>query len=72
MSWQRLRTLMLREVRATLRDPFTLGMLIAVPLAALLVFGFTLSTEAKGIGLGVYDQSETTASRRILADIIAT
>ena len=72
MSWQRLRTLMLREVRATLRDPFTLGMLIAVPLAALLVFGFTLSTEAKGLGLGVYDQSETTASRRILADIVAT
>jgi len=72
MSWQRLRTLMLREVRATLRDPFTLGMLIAVPLAALLVFGFTLSTEAKGLGLGVYDQSETTASRRVLADIVAT
>jgi ABC-2 type transport system permease protein len=72
MSWQRLRTLMLREVRATLRDPFTLGMLIAVPLAALLVFGFTLSTEAKGLGLGVYDQSQTTASRRILADLVAT
>lgn len=72
MSWRRLVTLMVREVRATLRDPFTLGMLIAVPLAALLIFGFTLSTEAKGLGLGVYDQSQTTASRRVLADIVAT
>jgi ABC-2 type transport system permease protein len=72
MSRRRLLTLMVREVRATLRDPFTLGMLIAVPLAALLVFGFTLSTEAKNLGLGVYDQSQTAASRRILSDIAAT
>jgi ABC-2 type transport system permease protein len=72
MSRRRLFTLMVREVRATLRDPFTLGMLIAVPLAALMVFGFTLSTEAKNLGLGVYDQSQTTASRRVLADIVAT
>lgn len=72
MSRRRLLTLMVREVRATLRDPFTLAMLIAVPLAALLVFGFTLSTEAKGLGLGVYDQSRTAASRRVLADIAAT
>ncbi|HSP97150.1 MAG TPA: ABC transporter permease [Candidatus Dormibacteraeota bacterium] len=72
MRWRRLQTLMVREVRATLRDPFTLGMLVAVPLAALLVFGFTISTEVKGIGLGVYDQSQTAASRRVLADIVAT
>ncbi len=72
MSWRRLVTLMVREVRATLRDPFTLGMLIAVPLAALMVFGFTLSTEAQGLGLGVCDQSRTVASRRVLADIVAT
>lgn len=72
MSRRRLLTLMVREVRATLRDPFTLGMLIAVPLAALMVFGFTLSTEAKNLGLGVYDQSQTAASRRVLSDILAT
>jgi ABC-2 type transport system permease protein len=72
MSRRRLLTLMLREVRATLRDPFTLTILIAVPLAALLIFGFTLSTEARGLGLGVLDQSQTAASRRILADIAAT
>ena len=45
MSWRRLRTLLRREVRATLRDPFTVTILIAVPLVALLAFGFTLSTE---------------------------
>jgi ABC-2 type transport system permease protein len=63
---------MQREVRATLRDPFTLGILVAVPLAALLVFGFTLSTEVQGLGLGVLDQSQSAASRRVLADLEAT
>lgn len=72
MSWRRLATLMQREVRATLRDPFTLTILVTVPLAALLVFGFTLSTEVHGLGLAVVDQSRTAASRRILADIEAT
>ena len=72
MSWRRLLTLMQREVRATLRDPFTLGILVAVPLAALLVFGFTLSTEPHGLAIGVFDQSQTAASRRVLADIDAT
>ncbi len=42
MSWRRLRTLLVREVRATLRDPFTLTILIAVPLAALLAFSFVV------------------------------
>jgi ABC-2 type transport system permease protein len=71
MSWRRLRTLVVREVRATLRDPFTLTILIAVPLVALLAFGFVLSTEVKGLRLAVLDGSETPASRRLLADLAA-
>src|SRR5438477_8654173 len=71
MSWRRLRTLLRREVRATLRDPFTVTILIAVPLGALLVFGFVLSTEVKGLALGVRDQSASPASRRLLADLAA-
>ena len=36
MNWRRLRTLMRREVLATFRDPFTVTILITVPLVALL------------------------------------
>jgi ABC-2 type transport system permease protein len=71
MRWQRLITLIRREARATLRDPFTVIMLIAVPLVALLVFGFTLSTEVHDLALGVLDESQTAASRRVLADLRA-
>lgn len=71
MSWRRLRTLLIREVRATLRDPFTVTILIAVPLAALLTFSFVISTEVKGLRLGVLDGDGSAASRRLVAELAA-
>lgn len=71
MSWRRLRTLLLREVRATLRDSFTVTVLVTVPLAALLAFGFVLSTEVHGLRLGVLDAADTAASRRLVAELAA-
>lgn len=71
MSWRRLRTLMRREVLATFRDPFTMTILVTVPLAALLVFGYVLSTEVDHLALGVLDESDSVASRRLVADLAA-
>jgi ABC-type multidrug transport system ATPase subunit/ABC-type multidrug transport system permease subunit len=68
---RRLRALLQREARATLRDPFTVTILIAVPLAALLAFGMTLSTEVKELALGVHDANGTAASRRLTAELAA-
>jgi ABC-2 type transport system permease protein len=71
VSLRRLRTLLQREVRATLRDPFTVSVLIAVPLVALLTFSSVLSTEVRGLELGVLDASDSRASRRIVAELAA-
>lgn len=71
MSWRRLRTLMRREARATLRDPFTVTILVAVPLASLLVFGFVLSTEVEDLPLGVVDFSQSAAGRQVVAELAA-
>ena len=71
MNWRRLRTLMRREVLATLRDPFTVTILITVPLGTLLLFGYVLSTEVKGLSLGVLDSNRTSASRRLVAELRA-
>lgn len=71
MSFRRLYVLMLREARATLRDPFTLTILVVVPLAALLLFSMVLSTQVRGIALGVLDTSRSAAARRLLADLTA-
>lgn len=71
MSPRRLRALLVREARATLRDPFTVTVLIAAPLVALLAFSSVLSTEVDGLRLGVHDASRTAASRRIVAEVAA-
>lgn len=71
MSLRRLGVLMLREARATLRDPFTLAILVLVPLGALLLFSSVMSTEVRGITLGVVDASDSPLSRRLLADLQA-
>ena len=72
MKARRLYTLVRREVNATLRDPFTLGVLIAVPLVALLLFGFILSTKVEDMRIGVFDASRSSASRRLIADLGAS
>jgi ABC-2 type transport system permease protein len=70
-SARRLRTLMLREVRATLRDPFTIFVMISVPLGSLLAFGFIVSTEVHGIRLGIFDGASSALSRRLIAELTA-
>jgi ABC-2 type transport system permease protein len=71
MNWRRLRTLMRREVLATFRDPFTVTILITVPIVALLLFGYVLSTEVQGLSLGVLDANRTSASRRLVSELKA-
>jgi ABC-2 type transport system permease protein len=71
MNWRRLRTLIRREMLATYRNAFTMTVLITVPLAAMLVFGFILSTEVRHLALGVHDADASPASRRLIADLAA-
>jgi len=72
MSGRRLWTLVRREVRATFRDPFTVSILIAVPLVALLAFSSVISTEVHHLGLAVLDADQSQESRRLVADIASS
>jgi ABC-2 type transport system permease protein len=71
MNIRRLWTLVRREVQATFRDPFTITILVSVPIAALMLFGFVLATNVKHLSLGLYDAARTDASRRLVADLAA-
>jgi ABC-2 type transport system permease protein len=71
LSRRRLRALLLREVRATLRDRFTVVILVAVPVVALLLFGFILTTDVEDLALGVRDDAQSAASRRLIAELSA-
>ena len=70
-SLRRIATLVRREVQTTLRDRFTLFILVTVPLASMLAFGFIVSTEVHGIRLGVVDAAQSALSRRIVAELEA-
>jgi ABC-type multidrug transport system permease subunit len=71
MNRRRLWTLVRREVQATFRDPFTVTILVSVPIAALLLFGFILATDVKHLSLGLYDGARSASSRRLVADLAA-
>lgn len=72
MNLRRLRTLVRREVQATLRDPFTLTILVTVPIVGLMLFGFVLATDVNHLALGLYDGARSMASRRLVADLAAS
>jgi ABC-2 type transport system permease protein len=72
VSGRRLRTLLVREVRATLRDPFTVACLMLVPILALLAFGYILATDVSNLSLGVHDASASASSRRLVAELAAS
>src|SRR5262249_52375500 len=69
---RRLRTRVRRGVQATLRDPFTVTILVTVPIAALMLFGFVLATDVDHLTLGLYDGARSAASRRLVADLAAS
>ena len=72
MSLRRLWILMRREALATLRDPFTISILVLVPLMALLLFSSIMSTEVRGLSLGILDLSNGPVSRRIVRELAAS
>jgi len=70
MSWNRIRTIMVKELRQTSRDPATLGMLLVLPLFLLLMFGFAINLDTKHIRLAVLDRDRTPYSRDFLQSFL--
>ncbi len=57
---------MVKEFRQIRRDPTTLGMLLVLPIALIVLIGYALNFDVKHIPLAVFDQSKTAASRDFL------
>ncbi len=72
MNWQRLSAIIVKEVRQLRRDRITLGMIIGVPVLQLILFGYAINVNPRGLSAGVADQANTSASRAAVMDMIAT
>jgi ABC-2 type transport system permease protein len=67
-----LKPIIIKEFRQIRRDPTTLGMLLILPTALIVLVGYALNFDVKHIPLAVYDQSRSAQSRAYLQQFAHT
>ena len=67
-----LRPIIKKEFRQIRRDPTTLGMLLVLPSALIVLVGYALNFDVKHISLAVFDQNRTSESRAFLRQFANT
>lgn len=61
-----LRPIIIKEFRQIRRDPTSLGMLLVLPAALIVLVGYALNFDVKHIPLAIFDQDKTSSSRAYL------
>ena len=61
-----------KEVRQLARDRVTVGLIVGIPTIQLLLFGYAINFDVRGVSTAVLDQSRTSLSRRLVGDLGAT
>ena len=64
---RRLVAVVVKEIRQVRRDPFSLGMLIALPAFMLVLYGFALNFDVRHVRLAVQDRDQSARSRELVA-----
>jgi ABC-2 type transport system permease protein len=72
MSLRRILAMMRKEVIQVWRDPFSLLIIIAMPLIQLVIYGYGVNLDVKHIPLCVYDRDGTQDSQDLLKHFQAT
>lgn len=72
MKFRRLLAVMTKELRQLRRDRITLAMIIGIPVMQLVLFGYAINLNLRGLAAGIADQADTTASRAVVMDMVAT
>ena len=65
--WQRIWTLIIKEMLAVWRDPKSRGIIIVPPLVEMFVFAFVATQEVKNVRIGVLNRDWGTGSRDLIA-----
>ncbi len=72
MNWRRLFAIVLKELRQMRRDRITLAMIIGIPVMQLVLFGYAINLNLRGLDAAIVDQAGTSASRALVMDMLAT
>jgi ABC-2 type transport system permease protein len=70
MSLRRLFSFALKEIRQLSQDHHMLPMLFGAPFIQLLIFGYGVSTDLKGVKLGVVTESPTPQARQLVQSVL--
>src|SRR5688572_30418908 len=65
--WERIREILIKEIRQTFREPRMRVMLFVPPIVQLIVFGFAVNLDVDHVRLAWLDGDRTPASRELLA-----
>lgn len=71
-SLRRIVAIARKEIRQLRRDRLTFGMVVAIPILQLLLFGFAINQDIRHLRAGVADLSGSQHSRRLLSDAEAS
>lgn len=72
MSWRRLWAIVIKELRQLGRDRISLAMILGIPIMQLVLFGYAINLNLRGLDAGVVDQADTAGSRALVMDMLAT
>ena len=72
MNWHRLWAIVLKEMRQLRRDRITLAMIVGIPVMQLVLFGYAINLNLRGLDAAIADQAGTAGSRALVMDMLAT
>ncbi|MGA9421445.1 MAG: ABC transporter permease [Rhodanobacteraceae bacterium] len=72
MNTRRLWAIVIKELRQLRRDRITLAMIVGIPVIQLVLFGYAINLNLRGLETGIADQAGTAGSRALVMDMLAT
>ncbi len=67
-----LQMILKKEFTHIIRDKITLALVLAMPIALVLLFGFTISTDIRNAKISILDQAKDTQSKQLVDQITAS
>ncbi|MCP4153247.1 MAG: ABC transporter permease, partial [bacterium] len=71
-SMRRILSVTRKEVRQLLRDVLTMGFVVGVPAAQLLLFGYAINQDVRHVKTAVVDNSNSYVTRQLVSQLEAT
>ena len=72
MRLRRFMAVVVKELRQVARDRMTLALMFGLPALQLVLFGYAINLDVRGLGAATADLADTVGSRSLVADLHAT